>query len=35
VCIMEDFWEHEAIPRGANAYFIALVPKKDNPQEVE
>lgn len=33
--MMTEFWEHEVIPIGVNASFIALVPNRDNPQGLD
>lgn len=32
---MHEFWENGVIPRGGNSSFIALIPKRDNPQWLE
>lgn len=32
--MMHEFWENDAIPRGGNSSFIALIPKRDNAQEL-
>lgn len=30
--MMHEFWENGVLPRGGNSLFIALIPKKENPQ---
>jgi len=32
---MKEFWERGVIPRGGNPPFIALIPKRDDPQGLD
>ena len=32
LCLMNEFFVHETLPKGCNASFIALIPKVNDPQ---